>query len=303
MILESPVALIVYKRLDTTRRVFEKIKEARPPRLYIIADGPKSKEDIPKCQAVRKIFDDAIDWNCQVYKIYSKTNLGLAKRVQTGLDFVFKEEQKAIILEDDTLPDSSFFSFCDELLLKYEQNENVAHISGCNLHPDAFKQNASYCFSSIVNVWGWATWKRSWNHFDLKMKGWADESKDDFLKKWCVTRAQAKGSREIFDQHCMNDDPWAWSYAWVYACWANDALSIIPKVNLVSNIGFGPDATNTTIADYNLIGIPETRGKINSICHPDAINRDLVYEKKAYHLERGTITRRIKQFIKRILKI
>ena len=84
----------------------------------------------------------------------------------------------------------------------------------------------------------------------------------------------------------MNGDPWARSYAQVYACWANDALSIIPKVNLVSNIGFGPDATNTTIADYNLIGIPETRGKIRSM-PSNAINRDLVYEKKAYHLERA----------------
>ena len=244
--MNTAVAFIVYKRLDTTTKVFETIRQARPPRLYLIADGPKTPDLESRCRKVRQIVENGIDWDCKLFRIYSQKNLGLAPRVQSGLDEVFSQEEEVIILEDDTLPDPTFFKFCQDLLERYAKDERIFHISGCNLYPEAFAGESSYCLSSIINVWGWATWKRSWNHFDLQMKGWAGETKEDFLRKWCVTPRQAKGNREIFDQHCMNEDPWAWSYAWVYACWANDALSIIPKVNLVSNIGFGPDATNTT---------------------------------------------------------
>ena len=120
--------------------------------------------------------------------MYSDTNLGCAKRVQTGLDYVFENEEMAIILEDDTLPDPSFFNFCEELLERYKHDKRVAHISGCNLHSNAVNFKESYCFSSIVNIWGWATWKRAWIHYDINMPSWDNEDKESFLSHWCQDR-------------------------------------------------------------------------------------------------------------------
>ena len=138
---------------------------------------------------------------------------------------------------------------------------------------------------------------------DLTMKKWDREDKFSFLSKWCISRKHIKGMKEVFDQHCMNPDPWAWSYAWTYACWSNNALSIIPKVNLVSNIGFGPDATNTTLSANNWTGIPSSRGSLlNKIQHPESITRNLPYDKSSYYMERGSPMRRLKQFVKSFLK-
>lgn len=179
-----PVVLIVYKRTETTRRVFEVIRKVRPSKFYLVADGPKNISQKKICDKVIRIVEKGIDWECKFIKIQSDFNLGLAKRVQTGLDEVFSIEKNAIILEDDTLPDTSFFRFCEELLNKYKDNENVAHISGCNLHPDVSIGNSSYYFSSIINIWGWATWKRAWEHFDLQMPSWEKEHKNQFLQNW-----------------------------------------------------------------------------------------------------------------------
>ena len=193
--LNTAIALIVYKRLDTTKRVFNVIKLARPKKLYIIADGPKTQDEETATELVRIYLEENIDWECNITKFYSPTNLGCAKRVSTGLDEVFSKEEKAIILEDDTLPDISFFNYCEELLELYKSNHQVFHISGCNEYPKTFNTNASYCFSSIVNIWGWATWRRAWRNFDLTMSSWEKQDREIFLKigvvpeeRWMVKR-------------------------------------------------------------------------------------------------------------------
>jgi hypothetical protein len=226
--------------------------------------------------------------------------MGLAKRTVSGLNSVFEREEKVILLEDDNFVDPSFFSFCDTLLDRYEYEERIFHIGGCNFSEKAVQHRTKedYLFSSKPEAWGFATWKRAWRHMDLKMENWDSEDKDTFLRKWCVSPSHANGVRKVFDQHCMNLDPWAWSYAWTYACWSNNALSIVPKINLVSNIGFGHDATNTTTSADNWIGIPESRGSIGEISHPASISRNLFYDKKSYYFERGTPLRRFKQFVK-----
>ena len=135
--LKVPVAFIIYKRLETTTKVWEVISNIKPSKLYVIADGPKCNEEKFKCKLVRNFVENNIDWECELIKVYSDTNLGCAKRVQTGLDYVFENEEMAIILEDDTLLDSSFFNFCEDLLERYKDDKRVAHISGCNLHSNA----------------------------------------------------------------------------------------------------------------------------------------------------------------------
>lgn len=282
--LKTPVIFFVYKRLETTKRVFHSIREAKPRKLYLIADGPSSENLNSQCESVRKFVEQNIDWECNLIKIFSENNLGLATRISTGLDEVFKKEETAIILEDDTLPDQSFYPFCEALLERYLNDHRVGHISGCNLHPEIWKLEESYCFSSIINVWGWATWKRAWQNFDLHMTSWRDERKTEFLKKWSIAKRQRKGIRRMFDLHCENSDPWAWSYQWIYSCWKNDLLGIMPKVNLVSNLGIGPDATNTS-CNFSIPMYPKILGKIQMpIVHPNFQRNnclEIQYQKKS----------------------
>lgn len=240
-----PIVFIIYKRIDTAVRVFETIKKAKPLKLYLVSDGPKNETEEKPCSYLRDKFEKEINWECKLVKVYSENNLGCAKRVQTGLDFVFQHENHAIILEDDTLPDSSFFNFCEILLSYYQDDTRVAHISGCNLHPDVVNFNESYCFSSIINIWGWATWKRAWDKYDINMSSWNKQNKDKFLSKWCSSKQNKHFVRNIFDIHSNNSDPWTWDTQWMYSCWEMNGISIIPSTNLVSNIGIGPDATNT----------------------------------------------------------
>lgn len=301
---ETPIVLIVYKRLEATKRVFREIKSVKPQKLYLVADGPKTYEENDSSNLVRTYLEENIDWKCNVTKIYSNTNLGLAKRVQTGLDMVFSIEKSAIILEDDTLPSPSFFRFCDELLLKYEHDKRIAHISGCNLYPEAFNENSSYCFTSITNIWGWATWARVWKHFDLQMPSWDNENKNQFLKKWCKSRYREtqKQTRKMFDLHCKNENPWAWSYQWIYNCWLLNGLSIMPSKNLVANIGFGHDATNTK-SSIPIDLFPAQLQSMNfPLFHPTfAQNHD--FEKRYSQMERLPMSRKLKTCISGLFNI
>ena len=243
--LKVPIVFIIYKRLETTIKIWEVISDIKPSKLYVIADGPRIDEEKLKCKLVREFVENEINWDCDIVKVYSEKNLGCAKRVQSGLDYVFEHEDMAIILEDDTLPDPTFFNFCEELLERYKDDLRVAHISGCNLHTNAVNFKESYCFSSIVNIWGWATWKRAWINYDINMPSWDNEDKESFISQWCPHRKSREGIRKMFDLHCNNEDPWTWDSQWVYACWKMNGLSVVPSRNLVSNLGIGPDASNT----------------------------------------------------------
>ena len=300
----TPIAYLFYARPKCMEITFPLIRNLRPRRLYLIADGPKGPSDTPLCTKSRKLVEESIDWDCQLTKFYAEENMGLANRTVSGLNSVFEREKKVILLEDDNFVDPSFFSFCNALLDRYEHEERIFHIGGCNFFEKAVppRTKEDYLFSAKPAAWGFATWKRAWKHMDLSMEKWNSEDKDHFLSKWCISLKHANGIKEVFDQHCMNQDPWAWSYAWTYACWSNNALSIIPKVNLVTNIGFGPDATNTTMCANNWVGIPEIRGSLEEISHPESIFRNLAYDKKSYYLERGNSLRKLKRFLKGLLK-
>ena len=239
-----PIVLFFYKRLNTTKRVWETIQRRKPSKLYLIADGPKNITEKSECNDVKNYIENNISWYCDIIKIYSKKNLGCAKRIQSGLDQVFENEEMAIILEDDTLPDQSF-KFCEELLLKYRYHNSIVHISGCNLYPGKVNLQQSYFFSSIINIWGWATWRRAWNKYNIEMPTWDEIDKKSFLNQWIPSKTHRQNFRKMFDLHCKNKDPWTWDYQWVYNCWKNNGLSINPSFNLVSNIGVGPNASNT----------------------------------------------------------
>jgi hypothetical protein len=242
MNLQTPVAFFIFRRPETTARVFEVIRKARPRRLLIVADGPRNDDERARCEAARAIVEQ-VDWDCEVLRNYSDSNLGLRKRMSSGLDWVFEQCAEAIILEDDCLPDITFFRFCQELLEKYRDEPRVMHISGDCFAPDA-SQHVSYAFLRFPHVWGWATWSRAWRHYDVDLRDWqTDSGKTAFLERFS-TRAQRAYWKNVL-QSIVDGKINTWDFQWSFACIRQNGLSICPALNLVTNIGFGSDATNT----------------------------------------------------------
>jgi hypothetical protein len=243
--MKTAVALIIFKRPHTTERVFEAIRQAKPPKLFVIADGPRPDHEgeAEKCQATRAIIDK-VDWDCEVLTNFSDINLGCGRRLPTGLDWVFSQVEEAIILEDDCVPDPTFFPFCDELLKKYKHDTRISLISGQNVQFGKKRNNYSYYFSRHILCWGWATWRRSWQNFDMNMKLWPEIKSENFLRDILIEPAAVKHWNKIFQSVYDNPQDKIWDYQWVFACWVQNSLGIIPNVNLVSNIGFGADSTH-----------------------------------------------------------
>src|SRR5512139_3287315 len=171
--LKTPVAFIIFNRPDTAERVFAEIAKARPPKLLVVADGPRANRsgEAEKCAATRAIID-RVDWDCEVLTNFSDTNLGCKNRVSSGIDWVFEQVPEAIILEDDCLPHPTFFRFCEELLERYRDDERIGMISGDNFQLGQKRTDASYYFSRYNHIWGWASWRRAWRHYDREASAW-----------------------------------------------------------------------------------------------------------------------------------
>lgn len=245
--MNSAVLFLVFNRPDTTERVFEAIRQAKPPRLYVSADGPRSHVpgEVEKSAEVRQIVSN-VDWPCEVHTRFNGGNMGCKLGVSSAIDWFFEHEEEGIILEDDILPDPSFFPYCDALLEKYRDNENVAMISGCNLISNHIDLDTSYFFSRYCHIWGWATWRRSWNLYDVNMNDWPDWSHEGGLKQVSDGSLNFENYwRDIFQQTYLGAVD-TWDYQWVFRCWRHGGLSILPTTTLVENIGFGDGATHTT---------------------------------------------------------
>ena len=240
ILINTAVALIVFNRPETTRKVLEAIRLAAPKYLYVIADGPRkgNLNDEKQCQLVKDVIDE-VDWDCEVIKNYSDINLGCGKRPASGIDWVFEQEDECIILEDDCLPTPSFFSFCENLLKKYRYDKRVMMISGN--HHLLQKQDVedSYFFSRHTQTWGWATWKRAWNYYDYDMASWPKVKKSNLLESIYNSKRCARSWTKLFDQCYQDKNKDYWDFQWTFCCLAQNALNIIPDRNLVSNIGFG----------------------------------------------------------------
>lgn len=244
MSLSTPVAFIIFNRPDLTKKVFERIAQAKPEKLLVVADGPRFPEEEERCTKAREAIK-IINWDCEVLTNYSDTNLGCKRRVSSGLDWVFSEVEEAIILEDDCLPTLSFFYFCEELLNYYRHDERIMMISGDNFQNGQSRTSHSYYFSKYSHIWGWASWRRAWQHYDVEMKTWPEYSDLDLICSVCENIYEQKYWIDIFDR-VYNSSIDTWDYQWLYTCWSQSGLSILPNQNLVSNIGFGSGGTHTT---------------------------------------------------------
>ena len=242
--LKTPVCLIIFKRPETTEKVFEAIREAKPPKLLVIANAPRPNkpEDIAKCAAAQAIIN-RVDWNCEVFRKYSDIHLNCREQVCSGLNWVFDLVEEAIILEDDCVPHPTFFRFCEELLERYRDNEQIMVIAGDNFQFGHNRQEYSYYFSRYNHTWGWATWRRAWRHYDNEMKLWPTVQDGNWLMNILQDSDAAIYWSNIFQSVYHGFD--TWDFPWTFANWIHHGLSILPNVNLVSNIGFGSDATHT----------------------------------------------------------
>jgi len=301
--LKTPVLFLIFNRPDTTSKVFEKIRAIKPERLYIAADGPRPNisSDKEKCALARSVVD-LIEWDCQVKTLFREANTGCGKGVSDAITWFFTEVEEGIILEDDCVPDNSFFAFCEQLLSYYKNSEKIMHIGGTNFQ-DANKQyTASYYFSSIAHVWGWATWKRAWNKYSFDINGLDDFKKFKKINHYYNDNKIIEYWHSIFDRMRRHEID-TWDYQWTYSIWNNKGLSIIPKVNLVSNIGFDEDATHTKGSSKfdNM-----TTNYIYSIHHPDVITQDReadVYTFYHHYSQAAASVPMFKRFLKRIANV
>ncbi len=277
--MQTPILLNVFNRPGCTRKVFRQIRKMRPRQLFVSADGPRSNNpgDAEKCTAVRKIVT-AVDWECDLRTLFREENLGCAKAVSGAISWLFEQVDQGIILEDDTLPSDSFFHFTGALLDRYAAHTEVMHIAGTNITPvpDA---TASYLFSRLVPVWGWATWKSAWQHFDFEMQTWS--SLKPQLARREIFGNMTGDYLQILDR-CYHQDLRAWGPKWSYSCLAHGGLSIIPKVNLVDNIGYGVGAVHTKQARNPFAHIKRSELEA-SLVHPELMTVDPSFDEYFMH--------------------
>ncbi len=243
---KSPILFIIFNRPETTVRVFDQIKAYKPEILYIASDGPRIDKisDFEKCRQTREIIN-LIDWPCKIFKNFSEKNLGCKRRISSAIDWFFENEEYGIILEDDCVPDQSFFYFCAELLEKYKNNIEVGIISGNNFQFNKIQNEYSYYFSKYPHIWGWATWRRVWQKYDVTINSWPEIKRSSAFKEAIGGWKEYMYWSSIFNEVYENKID-TWDYQLAYMFLVNNLCAIMPTVNLVTNIGFHPTESTHT---------------------------------------------------------
>jgi hypothetical protein len=243
--LKTPILFLVFNRLDTTKLVFEKIRLAKPERLYIAADGPRASKisEAGIVEEIRNWIIENITWECEFKTLFRTENLGCGKAVSSGITWFFENEEMGIILEDDCLVDETFFWYCDELLHRYKDDVTISSICASNTISDKIWPESSYFFSKYSMIWGWATWRRAWKYYDFEMLEWPDLKKTNWLKSIKSSVLFNIYWTYVFDA-CYTRRVDTWDYQWINASWRQKGLSIIPSVNLIRNIGIGNNSTH-----------------------------------------------------------
>lgn len=245
------VLFLIFNRPEHTAASLARIRQARPPRLYIHCDGPRADRpgEAEAVMATRRVAEQT-DWPCEVFTLYRAENMGLRKGVKGAIDWFFQHEPYGIIIEDDCLPDASFFHFCSALLRKYEHDSRIMHIGGSNLaqrHTSGLP--SSYFFTRFSMVWGWASWRRAWQHTDPDFK-----ALDRFTSSGAIRGLVASLPAQAYMLDKFNTTRagrnQSWAYSWFYSILQQGGLCLLPTVNLVQNTGIGDTtATHTTARD------------------------------------------------------
>ncbi len=265
--LHTPILFLIFNRPDTTQVVFNEIRKAKPKQLYIAADGPRKNrsEDTILCQKTREIIEQ-VDWDCEVSTLYRNENLGCKRAVSSAIDWFFTHVEEGIILEDDCVPDQSFFFFCQKMLERYRNDERVMMISGTNYLFLKYEMEESYFFSKYYIIWGWATWRRAWKMYDIKMSDWLKYQETNQLG-WIYSDKYLINWYNVMFQMAYEDKIDTWDIQWWYSCIFQNGLCIVPKYNLISNIGeFGHFSRGGSYNEY--IRMPIRSIDTKSLIHP-----------------------------------
>jgi len=245
---ELPVLVIAFNRPELLEQLVGRLREIQPSDVYIAIDGPRRERigETEKVQACRDLIGK-LDWDCTVHTLFREANLGCGEGVSSAITWFFQHVEAGIILEDDVIPDLSFFSFCQELLDRYENDDRVFAISGCNFVPSSAQShpNDAYRFSRVAHIWGWATWRRSWELYQLDLRGWRRELPSRDL--WRSSGRSLSGSlfwAMTFEMMARKQVD-TWDAQLVFAAMKHDQLIATANVNLIENLGFGGDATHT----------------------------------------------------------
>lgn len=266
-----PILLIWFNRPNLARQVLEQLRPLRPANLFVAIDGPRTghitdPKNVADCRALLK----TIDWPCTLQTRLLTENKGCRQAVSSAIDWFFSQVDEGIILEDDCLPNSSFVGFCAEMLDRYRTNEQIMHISGANLYGGQTWGEASYFFSKIPHVWGWASWRRAWHYYDVAMKTYPAFEQQKRLDDVAPDEPFARYWRHQL-RATYNGTIDTWDYQWTYAVWQRNGLCITPNQNLITNAGFGPAATHTKFPS-DFANLPTN--SLDAIRHPARIEED-----------------------------
>jgi acetyltransferase-like isoleucine patch superfamily enzyme len=268
--IKTPILFLIYKRPSTTQKVFDAIRAARPKKLFVAANGPnpEKESDYEKCEETRNIIKQ-VDWDCELITLFRSNHLNVGLSVSSSITWFFEQVEEGIILEDDCLPNTTFFRFCEELLEKYKHDDKIMQISG-NTFISKNNCNGSYYFSKFPFVWGWASWRRAWSKYDYMYHDLSNIKRNEIISQNFENPLIAKYWQNTTENHVGTNINMTWDYQWFFSIWKNDGVVILPKVNLVSNIGFGNDATHTNI-DYNNLANYQSKSMLFPLKHPNEI--------------------------------
>lgn len=307
MSFSTPILFLIFNRPEITQNVFDEIKKQKPKYLYVAADGARSNvvADMEKCRATRELVIEGVDWDCEVKTLFRDENLGCGIAVSQAITWFFDNVEQGIILEDDCLPHPSFFGYCATLLERYKGAEQVFGITGDNFQNGILRGNSSYYFSRYFHIWGWASWRRAWIHYDYGLQHLEKFNKSKIIYKI--------DKRKIFENYWIsifkktaNKEIDTWDYQLLFSLWNNNGLIVTPNVNLISNIGFGKEATHTTESSIFEKMVTKDIGKL---IHPKRIQVDKKADRyvsdTAYNIRkrRKSTFMVFKRLIKKVLNV
>jgi hypothetical protein len=279
--LQVPILLIIWRRPNTLKKLIDSLRPVSPTHLYVACDGPRlgAAGEQEKVAATRSLIESDINWPCEVRTLYSETNLGCSNGPSQAITWFFEHVEEGIILEDDCIPHPDFFYFCSSLLEHYRNDTRVWSISGNNFQDGQWRGNGSYYFSRYTHSWGWASWRRCWIHYDPNLKSWPDFRDSSVIESIFNDILERKYWTNIWEQtHRFSSSVTWWDYQWLYAGLVRNALTALPNVNLVSNIGFGADSSHfksTNHRENMTQGMPK-------LTHPEFVLRDGMADKYTF---------------------
>lgn len=303
-----PVLIIAFNRLDCVKQVFESVREYRPSELYIAADGPREDKvgETEKCNEVRQWLVDHVDWECNVHTRFLDRNVGCGYGPSGAITWFFENVEEGVILEDDCIPTKEFYDFAAVMLEHYRNDNRIMAVDSCNFQSQRWGDGSYYFSMQNGPFCAWATWKRAWSSFEFTLRDFTEKDITRYMKKYGVTKLEKLWWVEVFKNFKAGYyGTSSWDYQFIFAIWKNHGMSIIPNVNMSTNIGFGSDATHTKDPNVSIANRPTQI--LNRIVHPSEIKicreADLCYHDFYYRKWQEIVPwhKKVKRWIKRII--